>query len=499
MIFINPIYDVLIISGIIPIVTAVLGLYLKGRGAERYLGMVGFIGYLILLFYLLQPDIWRLEYSITLSPITGSSRLTISPFTKFFILVFSLLALPAYLQSIDYMEKDRNLTNYYTLIGTMMFGLIGLSLADDLFTFFVFWEAMAISSYVLVGFRYHLDEPVEAAVKYIVISGVGSLLLLLGISYTYGLVGVLTLDEILSFLSASNIANIIYPLLLISSLFLIGFGVKAAYFPLWTWLPDAHPAAPSPISALLSGIVIKAGILGLSKFALPFFLEISSVYYPIYLIITVLTLTLANMMALLQDDIKRLLAFSSIVNIGFILIGFSIAVKGSVELGLASAFSHVLTHAIGKGAAFLSVGGILYLTHTRSIKKLEGLGRIYPGVAMVLMLALFSLGGLPPLPGFWSKWLLILSAVEAGEWILAFLGVFNSVLAVLYYLWLFQRLFLSKPSEELEGELEVPPYLGAALLIVTIFLIAFGIFPNLIYEPAYEAARYIASLMGGVA
>ncbi len=496
MIFINPIYDILIFSGLIPIITALLGLLL-GRRYEKYLGLIGFIGYVTILFYLFQPDVWSIDLSIPLSPFIGSSRLSITSFTKFFIIVFALLALPAYLESIDYMEEDRNLTSYYTLIGTMMFGLIGLTFSDDLFTFFVFWEAMAISSYVLVGFRYHLDEPVEAAVKYLVISGVGSLLLLLGISYTYGLVGVLTLDEVLSFLATVNPGNVIYPILLISSLFLIGFGVKAAYFPLWTWLPDAHPAAPSPISALLSGIVIKAGILGLAKFALPFFLELSNIYYPIYLVITISTLLIANMMALLQDDIKRLLAFSSIVNIGFILIGFSIAVKGSVDIGLASAFSHILTHALGKGAAFLAVGGILYVTHTRSIKKLEGLGRVYPGLSMVLMLALFSLGGLPPLPGFWSKWLLILSAVDAGEWLLAFLGVFNSVLAILYYLWLFQRLFLSQPSEDIKRDVDIPPFLGSALLIITIFLIAFGLFPNLIYEPAFRAAKYLSNLLSG--
>ncbi len=494
MMFINPIVDILLIAGLVPAVTTLAGFFIKRGETSRYLGLIGFAGYIILIIYLLQPDVWNTNLNLYLSDVLGSSKLSLNGFSRFFIIVFSLIALPSFLESVNYMEKDRNLGSYYTLVGVMIFGLIGITMADDLFTFFVFWEAMAISSYVLVGFRYHLDEPLEAAVKYIVISGVASLLLLYGISIVYGMVGVLVIEDILSFISLHG-NQVFFTILLAGSLFLIGFGVKAAYFPLWTWLPDAHPAAPSPISALLSGIVIKAGILGLAKFALPFFLIDSEIFYPVFLVITVLTLTAANLMALMQDDIKRLLAYSSIANIGFILIGYTVAVKGYVDIGLTAALSHVFTHALGKGAAFLAVGGILYLVHNRSIRKLEGFGRLYPGVAGVLMLALFSLGGLPPLPGFWSKWLLIMSAVDAGEYLLAFLGVINSVFAVIYYMWLFQRLFLSKPSDELKRGMEVPPYLGSSLLVISLFLIAFGLYPGLIYEPAYSAASFISDLL----
>ncbi|HIQ13719.1 MAG TPA: hypothetical protein EYH44_05010 [Thermoprotei archaeon] len=489
---INAIFDILIISGLVPLLTVLAAFFLKNR--VRYLGVIGFIGYLVLILYILQDGVWNGNLKLLLMDIPGSSSLSINDFSKFFILVFSILALPTYLHSINYMEKDRNLGSYYTLLGIMMFGLIGLTLADDLFTFFVFWEAMAISSYILVGFRYHLDEPLEAAVKYIVISGVASLLLLYGISFVYGLVGALTLENILIYLEGVA-GQSIYPIILAGSLFMIGFGVKAAYFPLWTWLPDAHPAAPSPISALLSGIVIKAGILGLAKFGIPFFLVEPKLFYPTFLVITLLTLTVANLMALMQSDIKRLLAYSSIANIGFILIGYTVAVKGYIDIGLASAFAHVFTHALGKGAAFLAVGAILYLIHTRDISQLEGFGRVYPSVAIILMLSLLSLGGLPPLPGFWSKWLLILSAVEAGEYLLAFFGVFNSVLAVIYYMWLFQRFFFSQPSEELKEVKSVPPYLGSSLMMLGIILLSFGLFPNFIYIPAYSAASYIASLL----
>jgi len=165
-------------------------------------------------------------------------------------------------------------------------------------------------------------------------------------------------------------------------------------------------------------------------------------------VVTVVTITLANLMALMQGDVKRLLAYSSIANIGFILIGYVSALYGSGVVGLAAAFSHVFSHALGKGLAFLAVGGILYVLHSRSIVDLEGFGKRYPGLSIALMIALLSLSGLPPLPGFWSKWLLILSAWDAGEYLLAGVGVFNSVLAAIYYLWLFQRIFFSEPRVE---------------------------------------------------
>ncbi len=485
MIMVNPVVDILLISGLAALLSPLLASLVKAD--NRFLGIPGAIAYLVLLLYLLQPDVWGSDY--VWEPFRGlvGSLLALDGFSKFFILVFSLVALPAYLHSIDYMSEDRHLPLYYALVGIMLFGLIGLSMAKDLFTFFVFWEAMAISSYVLVGFRYHLDEPVEAAVKYLVMSGVASLLLLLGISIVYGLVGSLKIDVVVLFIEQAGDTPALYPMLLATTLFLVGFGVKAAYFPFWTWLPDAHPAAPSPVSALLSGIVIKAGIVGLARFGIPFITALSSILYPALLVITVVTITLANLMALMQSDIKRLLAYSSIANIGFILIGFVSSVYGAGIVGLASAFTHVLSHALGKGLAFLAVGGILYVLHTREIVRLEGFGKKYPGLAVALMIALLSLGGMPPLPGFWSKWFLILSAWEAGEYLLAFVGVVNSVFAIIYYLWLLQRIFFAEPAQPYEKE--VPGYLLASLTILIFVMLLLGVYPELMYRYAFEAAR----------
>ena len=485
----------MLIMGVGTFLTPIIGYILGDR--ERYLGYYVALVHLLTLIYVyarvfVEGSPYELFYLFT-TPV--SSILIFDNLSLFFTTVFLIIGLVASIHSIGYMSHDRNLTIYYTLYLMMMFGLIGLSLAYDLFTFFVFWEAMAISSYVLVAFRYHLNEPVEAGMKYLIMSGVGSLLVLYAITLTYGLVGSLRVDFIIeymvSILTLTSIEFLIVPAMIIT-LLLVGFGIKAAYFPFWTWLPDAHPAAPSPISALLSGIVIKAGILGILRFVLPIMYRNPTVFGPSIYVVAILTMTIPNIMALMQEDIKRLLAYSSIVNIGFILIGVTSYVYGSTYYGSASALSHVFSHALGKGLGFLAVGGIIYSMETREIRKLYGLGRKRPLIAMALTMALLSLAGMPPLPGFWSKWLLILSAIYSGLWWLAFIGVFNSVLAVLYYLWLIQRLFFSEPTEDVLESHEVHPAIKVSLILLIGIMVVIGLYPQILYQLAFMAAEALA-------
>ena len=462
------------------------------RRFEKYLGIWATLDFLITLIYIIStlnlsdinnPRIYRLFQS----PIASSLRF--DGLSLFFIVVFLIVSIVSAIHSIGYMEKDIHLTAYYTLMQLMTLGLVGLALADDIFTFFIFWEGMAISSYVLVAFRYHLDEPVEAGIKYIIMSGVGSIVILYGISFIYGVTGGLSIEAIYASIKPL-ISKDLYIPIIIASLFLVGFGIKAAYFPFWTWLPDAHPAAPSPISALLSGIVIKAGILGIIRFALPIIIYRGGFALPLY-VIAIITMTLANLLALMQSDIKRLLAYSSIVNIGFILIGITAAGYGAVKYGIASALTHVFSHALGKGLAFLAAGGIIYAMETREIAKIEGFGRRHPVTGFALALALLSLAGMPPLPGFWSKWFLIFSALDAGLTYLAIIGVFNSVLAVIYYLWLIQRFFFAEPTEYVIKSKEVSPYIKVALILLSAFMILIGVYPSLMYDLANLGASAI--------
>lgn len=474
------------------ILTPVLSIVLKDKA--KYLGVWVSLSFLIALILTLLNINYVANYgpiniAIIDSPI--SSRLMIDLMGMFFTIIFLLVSLAAAIHSISYMEHDDNLPSYYMLLQLMTIGLVGLTYAADLFTFFVLWELMAISSYVLVAFRYHLDEPVEAGVKYLLMSGLGSLVMLYGISFVYGVVGSLNLFSIVEVLPAAPTTILIF----ILSLLLIGFGIKAAFFPFWTWLPDAHPAAPSPISAVLSGIVIKAGILGIIRFIIPSVEVLSKSLGITMAIIAALTMTTANLLALLQEDIKRLLAYSSITNIGFILIGISAAIYGGSISGVASALLHTFSHALGKGLAFLAVGAIIYTLETRRISDIEGLGRTMPLTASSLIIALLALAGMPPLPGFWSKWFLIYSSIESGLWGLAILGVINSVLAVIFYLWLLQRVFFAEPSKKVleEGKSEPIP-IKIALALLLIIMLIYGFYPQPFYDLAIKASEYFLGL-----
>jgi len=469
------------------VLTPLINFILKDR--VKYLGVWAAISFLISLIL----SILNIDYVLNNGPIEiaviGSpidSRLVIDLMGLFFTIIFLIVSLAAAIHSVSYMEHDKHLPSYYLLLQLMTTGLVGLTYAADLFTFFVLWELMAISSYVLVAFRYHLDEPVEAGVKYLLMSGLGSLIMLYGISFVYGITGSLNIHLIIKMLPTAPITLLVFVL----SLLLIGFGIKAAFFPFWTWLPDAHPAAPSPISAVLSGIVIKAGILGIIRFVVPAAGNLSYSLGISMAVVAALTMTVANLLALLQEDIKRLLAYSSITNIGFILIGISAAIYGSQISGISSAILHTFSHALGKGLAFLAVGAIIHTLKTRRISDIEGLGKVMPLTAASLIIALLGLAGMPPLPGFWSKWFLIYSSIEAGLWGLAVLGVLNSVLAVIFYLWLLQRVFFAEPTEVvLEKGAKESIWIKISLILLIAIMLIYGFYPQPFYNLAIKAAE----------
>ncbi|MEM3393901.1 MAG: complex I subunit 5 family protein, partial [Candidatus Methanomethylicia archaeon] len=259
-----------------------------------------------------------------------------------FTLGFILLGLISTLHSIDYMSHDTGLPAYYSLLLLMVCGMIGVIMAGDFLTLYVFWELMSISSYCLVGFRKHLWEPVEAGFKYLLMSAVGSAFILFSMSYLYGLTGSLSFAQITLSLMNAKSSPLLYLLFI---LLIVGFGVKAAIVPFHSWLPDAHPAAPSPISAMLSGVVIKTGVYAIIRTSYLIF-DVSIVDYRLMLaFLSVLTMSVGNILALVQKDIKRLLAYSSIAQIGYLLLALSLG----TEFGLMAGIVHFFNHALMKG------------------------------------------------------------------------------------------------------------------------------------------------------
>ncbi|KON31548.1 hypothetical protein AC482_00340 [miscellaneous Crenarchaeota group-15 archaeon DG-45] len=391
----------------------------------------------------------------------------------------AFLGFLAVLYSFKYMERESRLTEYYTLVLLMMAGMTGVAMAGDFLTLFIFWELMSLSSYVLVAFLKSRWGPIEAGFKYLIMSATAGAFLLLSMSFLYGMTGTLNFAQ----LAASLQGAVVTPwMLVIFSSLIIGFGVKSAIVPLHTWLPDAHPEAPSPISALLSGIVIETGLYGLTRVL--YLLFDPGFFQPSIAALAVLTMTLANIMALLQQDIKRLLAYSSIAQIGYMLVG----VSAGTAYGVMGTFLHVFNHSLLKGLAFLAVGSIVHQAGTRDIQSLRGVGRMMPFTSFALFVALLGLGGVPATNGFISKFILFNSAIGAGMPLLTLIGVLNSAFSMAYYL-LVMKTFISKPEGEGLKMGEAPALMVAVTVAMAALIVFFGLYPQPVIRYAAKASR----------
>jgi len=399
----------------------------------------------------------------------------------------AFLGFLAGLYSFKYMERESRLTEFYTLVLLMMSGMMGIALAGDFFSLFIFWEMMSLSSYVLVAFLKNRWGPIEAGFKYLIMSATAGAFLLLSMSFLYGMTGTLNFALLAANLRGFTGTPWIFVLF---SCLVVGFGVKSAIVPLHTWLPDAHPEAPSPISALLSGIVIETGLYGMTRV---FYLLFDPAFFQVSIAaLAVLTMTLANIMALLQQDIKRLLAYSSIAQIGYMLIG----VSTGTAYGIMGTFLHVFNHSLMKGLAFLSAGSIVHQAETRDINRLRGVGRMMPFTSFTLFVALLGLGGVPATNGFISKFILFSSALGAGMPLLAVIGVLNSAFSMAYYLRVMKAM-VSKPEDEALKVREAPMLMVGVTIVMAALIVLFGLYPAPVIGFAMRASRALVDEMGG--
>jgi proton-translocating NADH-quinone oxidoreductase chain N len=397
----------------------------------------------------------------------------------------SILGILVSIYSISYMANEDRLTEFYTLVIFMLAGMTGVAFAGDFFTLFVFWELMTLSSYVLVAFLKSSWGPIEAGFKYLIMSATAGAFLLLSMAILYGLGGTLNFAVLSASLRGASITPWI---MILFSTLIIGFGVKAAIVPLHTWLPDAHPEAPSPISALLSGIVIETGLYAMVRVL--FILFEPSVYSNQISILAAITMTVANISALLQNDIKRMLAYSSIAQVGYMLVGLSTG----TTYGIMALFFHVFSHALMKGMAFLSAGSIVHEAGTRDINQLQGIGKMMPMTTLSLFIALLGLGGVPGTSGFMSKFMLFASAFQVELAWLGILGILNSILSMGYYLRVMKSL-VSSPREGLHAR-EAPTLMVSVTVVMAVLIILVGFWPSLIFNYADSAAQ---ALVDGLA
>jgi len=393
----------------------------------------------------------------------------------------TLLSFFATLYSYRYMEHDTRLTEYYTLLSAMTVGMVGVAFAGDFFTLFIFWELMSVSSYVLVAFRRDRPEPIEAGFKYLVMSALGSTVIFIAMALIYGMAGTVNFAQIANVLPKMPLNAWLY---LVFTLLVIGFGIKSAIVPLHTWLPDAHPEAPSPISAMLSGMLIETGLYALTRVL--FITFDPATFRLVVAALSVLTMTFANLLALLQQDVKRMLAYSSIAQMGYMLVGLAVG----TTFGMLGLLMHVFNHSLLKGLAFLSSGSIVHMTGTRDVGKLKGVGRAMPVTTMTLFIAFLGLGGVPATNGFVSKFILFGSTMETdvGLWWLLIIGVLNSAFSMAYYLRV-MKTFISEPAEGVKGLKEAPGLMLGVTVTMAALIIIFGLWPAPVLNFADSASK----------
>jgi len=360
---------------------------------------------------------WRAPVGIVLS---------LDGLTALMLVTVNLVAFLVAIYARGYMERYTSKRLFYGLFLLMLAGMNGVVLTGDMFNLFVFLEIASVASYALVAFGTGKQE-LEAAFKYGVMGTIASLFILLGIILLYARTSTLNMADMAAALAGGG--GDVVPL--VTGLFLAGFGLKAALVPFHAWLPDAHPSAPAPISAMLSGVLIKSlgvyamvrvlyNVLGVAEVS-----ETGSPFTPL-IVLGILSMMVGVVLALGQWDMKRLLAYHSISQIGYVILAIGIGTPLAVLAGL----FHLFNHSIFKSLLFLDSGSLEQATGTRDLRRMAGVGRKLPVTSGSTLIASMSIAGIPPFNGFWSKLLIIVAAVRAGHSWSAFWAVLASILTL---------------------------------------------------------------------
>lgn len=431
-------------------------------------------------------------------------------FTAIVVCIINLIGFLSAFYSISYIKRYTAENYYYSLFCLMIAGMNGVVLSGDLFNIFVFLEISVISSYALVAFGVEKNE-LEASFKYQVLGGLASFLILFGIGFIYWKTKTLNIADIKEvFTTGYNKTYYLFVQILILS----GFGLKAAIIPFHAWLPDAHSSAPSPISAMLSGVLIKAvGIYVIIRLFFNMFIVSESMSLLITTLGT-LSMVIGVFLAIGQWDIKRLLAYHSISQMGYVVLSVGIGmilisrgVKPEVAtLAITGGIFHLINHAAFKSLLFLNAGAIEYTTGTRNLNEMGGLAKSMPATSATSFIASMSISGLPPFNGFFSKLIIIIAAVLAKFYLLAVLAVIVSIVTLASFLKFQRYAFYNKPETERNSHIrEVPFPMVFSMIILSLICILLSLlvipgFRDAILTPAIDIlsdpVKYSSTIIG---
>lgn len=387
--------------------------------------------------------------------------------TTMMLLIVALVSFILTLYSVNYMELYTSKPRYYGLFLLMIAGLNGVIITGDLFNLFIFLELASIASYALVAFGCQQEE-LEASFKYLILGSLATCFILLGIAFLYGTFGTLNLAYLGQLIAAKGPSTTVKCAL---GLFFVGFGLKAALVPFHAWLPDAHPSAPAPISAILSGVLIKTlGIYALMRLLFNVF-GFTPLISHILITLGILSMVIGAFLAIGQWDYKRLLAYSSISQIGYIVLGIGLG----TPLGILAALFHLINHSVFKPLLFLNAGSVDYALGTRDMRKMGGLKEKMPVTSNTSLIGAFSISGMPPFSGFWSKFLIVLACVQAKNVPAAVWAVLVSIVTLSYFMKVQRHVYYGPLKDTLKNVVEVPKMMRTAMILLAIGCVLMGL------------------------
>ncbi len=418
--------------------------------------------------------------------------LVVDDFSLFFSFLFVGIAAMILLASIDFLERSRYPAEYVTLVLAATVGMMLMAGTVDLIAIFVALELQAICFYVLVGFLKD-ERSSEASLKYLLLGALSTAITLYGMAYLFGLSGSTNLEEIAASVSGAD-SGTRSALVLAAVLLAAGFGFKMAVVPFQMWVPDVYQGAPTPVTAYLSVASKAAGFAVVMRVFVVALGEglISSDWSNMFAAIAAISMTIGNVAALVQTDIKRMLGYSSIAQAGTFLIGLAAIAAEDPQLlvGTSAVIFFLGTYAFTNVGAFVAIIAISSKTGSDEIARYAGIARRSPWLAAGLAACLISLTGIPPTAGFWAKIYVFNASVQADLVWLALIGVLNSVVSAYYYLRVVLNMYTQEPET---AETFAPsPSLGLALVVAVVGLFAIGLYPDALLEASESAAGVFA-------
>ena len=426
------------------------------------------------------PPPWGIEYRIDL----------LSAYVLLIVTAIAAVVMVFAWQSVEREIPSERIARFYAALLLAFAGLAGITTTGDAFNVFVFLEISSLASYAIISMGRD-RRALNAAFQYLVMGTIGATFILIGIGFLYMMTGTLNMQDLAALLpEVSDTRTVRAGFAFLT----VGIGLKLALFPLHLWLPNAYAYAPSVVTAFLAATATKVAVYALLRFLLDVFgVEFSLQAMPLNLILIALGLVgilSASLVAVFQDDIKRMLAYSSVAQIGYMVLGIGLA----NTTGVTAAILHVFNHALMKGALFLALGAIAYRMGTATLRDFAGLGRRMPWTMAAIAIGGLSLIGVPPTAGFISKWYLVLGTLEQGLWPITLLVLFGSLLALIYVWKLIEAAYFKPAPANAPAVAEAPLSMLIPVWLLVGANVYFGIYTDVSVGVASQAAM---QLVGG--